>query len=193
MPKKSLTQLKEEITQCTACASSLALPPKPVVQLDEKASILIVAQAPGTKARASGRPFDDASGDRLRSWLGIDRTIFYDETKIACMPMGFCYPGKTAQGDLPPCKDCAPLWHPRVMPYLNNIKLTIYVGRYAQKHYLGTSDVTTSVKKWQDDFPHSLALPHPSWHNTAWLRKNPWFIEQVVPALQKRVQEILKK
>lgn len=184
-------KLLNDIRSCEACAEHLRLPPKPVVQLNTSAKILVIAQAPGIRARESGLPFDDRSGDRLRSWLGLDRTIFYDEKQLAFMPMGFCYPGTAKGGDLPPCKECAPLWHPQVFPHLVNIKLTLLVGIYAQRHYLQASGVTAIVKKWRDHAPSLLPLPHPSWHNNAWIQKNPWFSDELLPTLKNLVATIL--
>lgn len=187
----NFSTLLKEIRSCDACAFHLQVPPKPVVQLHREASILVIAQAPGTRARASGKPFDDASGDRLRAWLDVDRTAFYDEKKFAFMPMGFCYPGRSQGGDLPPCEECAPLWHPRVMPFLKNLKLTILIGTYAHRYYLGTSSVKDAVANYRAHLPHMLPLPHPSWHNNKWIRDNVWFTEELVPVLQKLVRKIL--
>ena len=153
---------------------------------------MIIAQAPGMLARQSGKPFDDRSGHRLRMWLGVDREQFYDETKFAMVAMGFCYPGKTAMGDLPPCEECAPIWHPQILPHLRRISLTLLVGSYALNYYLDSESVTDTVKKWRSCLPENiLPLPHPSWHNNAWLTKNPWFEKDLVPTLRKLVQTAL--
>jgi uracil-DNA glycosylase len=191
MTKQRLSQLVQEIRACEVCAFHLMVPPKPVVQFHQQAKILVIAQAPGTRARESGKPFDDKSGDRLRSWLGIDREIFYDETKLAFMPMGFCYPGKSATGDLPPCKECAPLWHPKILPHLTNVSLTLLVGTYAHRYYLKQGSVTTVMSDWRKHLPSTLPLPHPSWHNHNWLKRHPWFEEELVPTLQALVQSTL--
>ncbi len=191
MPRKSFIILKNDIKNCDFCAHHLRVPPKPVVQIHPDARILVIAQAPGTRARASGRPFDDASGDRLRAWLGVNRETFYDEKLFAFVPMGFCYPGKTASGDLPPCSECAPLWHEKIFEHLINIKLTLYIGSYALKYYLQSTSMTDTVLAWQKHFPTHLPLPHPSWHNNAWIERHTWFLNELVPALQKRVVRIL--
>jgi uracil-DNA glycosylase len=191
MANKAFLTLMKDIRSCDICAYHLSLPPKPIVQLHPKAPLLIIAQAPSTKARATGLPFNDSSGDRLRSWLGIDRETFYDEKKIALMPMGFCYPGVTSGGDLPPCKDCAPFWHPKIFPLLKNIKLTILVGSYAQKYYLNQEPMTKTVKNWRRCLPQFLPLPHSSWHNNAWLKKNPWFEAELLPRLKERIKMII--
>ena len=187
---RSMLPLLQEIRSCEACASYLKLPPKPVVQLDALARVLVIAQAPGARARASGRPFDDPSGDRLRTWLGIDREQFYDPTRFAFMPMGFCYPGSAEGGDLPPCKDCAPRWHPRITPHLTNVKLTLLVGSYAHRYYLQSTSVTEAVKSFRQCLPSKMPLPHPSWHNTNWLKNNPWFLQELVPELKALIKEI---
>lgn len=192
MPSKSFVVLKNDIKNCRTCAHYLQVPPKPVVQIHPDARILVISQAPGTRARDSGKPFFDASGDRLRGWLGVDRGIFYNEKLFACMPMGFCYPGKSGGGDLPPCRDCAPLWHPKILDHLTKIELTLYVGSYALNYYCNSTSMTKTVCEWREHFPTHLPLPHPSWHNNAWLGKHSWFMEEVVPALQKRVHQILK-
>lgn len=189
--QESFSSLLKEIRACQVCAYHLRLPPKPVIQAHAAARLLIIAQAPGARARASGLPFDDPSGDRLRRWLGIDRSVFYDETRIALMPMGFCYPGSSAGGDLPPCKDCAPLWHPQVLPYLSKIRLTLLVGSYAQRYYLKGPSMTEAVKNWRAHLPKLLPLPHPSWHNNAWIKQNPWFENELLPVLKRRVKQII--
>lgn len=192
MSDRAFSLLMKEVRACDVCASSLTLPPKPVLQANKNARILIIAQAPGTRARASGLPFDDPSGDRLRGWLSVDRKTFYDEKLIALMPMGFCYPGKGVGGDLPPCKECAPLWHPQIRPHLTNIKLTLLVGSYAQKYYLKSSSLTETVKSWRNYLPTIIPLPHPSWHNNAWIMRNSWFSTEVVPVLQALVKKALR-
>jgi len=189
---KKFSSLLKEVHACNACSHHLSLPPKPIIQVHPQAKILIIAQAPGIRARTSGLPFDDASGNRLRHWLSIDRTIFYDETKIALMPMGFCYPGTTKTGDLPPCSGCAPLWHPQLRPYLENVKLTLLVGGYAQKFYLQSTSVTQAVKSWPSHFETLIPLPHPSWHNTRWIKKNLWFESELLPKLKSQVAKIIE-
>ncbi len=184
-----LSALLHQVRACTACAD-LPLGPRPVVQLHPAARLLIIGQAPGTKVHATGLPFNDPSGDTLRRWLGLDREGFYDETRVALMPMGFCYPGKQAGGDAPPRPLCAPLWHARLRAFLPNIRLTILLGRYALSGYLpdrAADSVTEIVKAGPVDHP-SLGrlwpLPHPSPRNRRWLAQNPWLEAERIPALQ---------
>lgn len=163
-----------------------------MVRINPKATILIIGQAPGTKVHETGVPWNDPSGDRLRTWMAIDREMFYDDGRIAIMPMGFCYPGRaTAGGDNPPRPECAPLWHDRLRAFLPHITLTLLVGRYAQKHYLGKSGgktMTETVRNHAKFTPHGfLPLPHPSWRTTAWQRKNPWFDTEVLPVLRSHI------
>lgn len=189
--QKGFNALLKNIRACEFCRFRLALPPKPIVQLDPRAPILVIAQAPGMRARTSGRPFDDASGDRMRKWLGVDRAIFYDESKMAFMPMGFCYPGTSKTGDLPPCSECAPIWHPQILPRLVCVELVLLVGSYAHNFYLNQSSVSAAMNNWREHLPYMLPLPHPSWHNNNWLKKHQWFEETVIPYLQKRVKDLL--
>lgn len=157
---------------------------------------MIIGQAPGTRVHASGKPFTDPSGDRLRDWMGVDETVFYDESRIAIVPMGFCFPGLDAAGsDLPPRKECAPLWHQKLITQLPNIRLTLLVGLYAQRFYLGSQvrkTMTETVREGASFGPDYLPLPHPSWRNTAWLRKNPWFAAKILPLLRCRIKELLQ-
>ncbi|WP_232305518.1 uracil-DNA glycosylase family protein [Gilvimarinus polysaccharolyticus] len=181
------------IRQCTLCAQDLPLPPKPILQVDSNAKILIAAQAPGLLAHDAGRPFDDPSGDRLRRWLGVSPQQFYDPTLFALLPMGFCYPGTRVGGDLPPRPECAPKWRQEVLEYLEQIELTLIIGQYAQAYHLpnGKKTLTERVQNWRNHLPQQLPLPHPSGRNNRWLAKNLWFEKEVVPALQHRVQEVL--
>ncbi len=176
---------------CRVCAAHLPLGPRPVLRARESARLLIVGQAPGTRVHETGVPWNDPSGDRLRDWLDLDRPAFYDETRIAIVPMGFCYPGRDARGgDRPPRPECAPLWHPPLRAALPAIALTLLVGSYAQRYYLGRhrrASLTETVRAWRDYLPAFLPLPHPSWRNTAWLKKNPWFEAELVPELRRRV------
>lgn len=184
---ETLSQLVQEIRGCTVCAAHLPLGPRPVVRLAASARLLIIGQAPGTKVHASGVPWDDASGERLRQWMGVDRAAFYDETRTAIMPMGFCYPGRGKGGDLPPRPECAPLWHARVRAQLPNIALTLLIGQYAQARYLtcGKQSLEDRVRDWQHHLQQGyLPLPHPSPRNTLWLKRRPWFEAEVVPALR---------
>jgi uracil-DNA glycosylase len=189
-----LPALLKEIRACTTCAKHLPMGVRPVVQADSLARILIAGQAPGRKVHKSGVPFDDASGERLREWLGVDRDAFYDQTKFAILPMGFCYPGTGNSGDLPPRTECAPQWRARLLALLPNIELTLLSGQYAQDWHLPNNEadtLTETVKAWRSEWPTTLPLPHPSPRNNIWLKKNPWFVLEVVPALHKRVRGIL--
>ncbi|MCB9949113.1 MAG: uracil-DNA glycosylase family protein [Rhodospirillaceae bacterium] len=180
---------------CAACAAHLPLGPRPVFRLDPAARLLIVGQAPGTRVHETGIPWNDASGDRLRAWLGLDRDRFYDAARIAIVPMGFCYPGTDARGgDRPPRPECAPLWHARLLRHLPALGLTLLVGSYAQRHYLAArrrASLGETVRAWRDYLPAYLPLPHPSWRNTAWLKRNPWFDCDLVPDLRARVGALL--
>ena len=184
-----------EARACRLCAAELPLGPRPVLRATSTARLMIVGQAPGTRVHASGIPFDDPSGDRLRAWLGIDRETFYDENRLAILPMGLCYPGQDARGaDKPPMKICAPTWHPRIRPLLPKLELTLLVGLYAQARYLGPArkkNLTETVQSWRDYGPEFLPLPHPSWRNTAWLKRNPWFEAEVLPELRRRVEALI--
>ncbi|MBI3452336.1 MAG: uracil-DNA glycosylase family protein [Rhodospirillales bacterium] len=180
---------------CTLCAADLPLGPRPVLLVRPAARLLLVGQAPGTRVHETGLPFNDRSGDRLREWLGIDRRTFYDNPRFAIMPMGLCYPGRDARGgDRPPMKICAPTWHPRLRPLLSGVELTLLVGTYAQAYYLGPRrkpSLTATVRAWRDYAPAFLPLPHPSWRNTGWLRRNPWFAREVLPELRRRTAALL--
>lgn len=195
-PDRALDRLVRDIGRCATCAEHLPLGPRPVVRLSTTARLLIIGQAPGTKVHATGLPWNDPSGDRLRAWLDMDRDAFYDTTRIAVMPMGFCYPGRLPKGgDAPPRKECAPQWHARVRGSLPGVKLTLLVGSYAQAHYLGDARGATladSVRAYRDYLPDFFALPHPSWRTLAWAKKHLWFETEVVPALRKKVRAILK-
>jgi len=183
--------LLAEARACRLCAAHLPLGPRPVLRASPTARLLIVGQAPGTRVHETGVPWNDASGDRLRDWLGLERDTFYDEAGIAIVPTGLCYPGRAAGGgDRPPRPECAPLWHPRLRPLLPNVALTLLVGCYAQAYYLGTrrrATLTDTVRDWRDYLPDFLPLPHPSWRTTAWLRKHPWFADDLLPELRHRV------
>ena len=197
MPRKTakeiaLKELLAEVRACRHCEADLPLGANPVLRASATARLLIVGQAPGTKVHASGVPWNDPSGDRLRDWLDIDRDTFYDESRIAIVPMGFCYPGKGKSGDLPPRPECAPLWHERLLAHMPRVELVLLVGSYAQQHYLGASreTLTERVRRWRDFAPRYLPLPHPSPRNTLWLRRNDWFEEAVVPELRQRVADL---
>ena len=188
----ALNELLAEIRQCRHCEKSLPLGPNPVLRASASARLLIVGQAPGTRVHATGIPWNDPSGDRLRQWLQMEREQFYDESRIAIVPMGFCYPGRGKSGDLPPPPDCAPLWHERLLARMPDLQLILLVGSYAQAHYLGRSreTLTQRVQRWADFGPRYFPLPHPSPRNIAWLQRNPWFEAQVIPALRQRVSAI---
>lgn len=187
---EDLSTVIAEARRCTYC-SNLPLGPRPIFQIGVNARILIVGQAPGRLTHAKGLPFDDVSGNRLRLWMGISRDEFYDESKIACLPMGFCYPGKGKGGDLPPRPECAPRWRPRLMSLLPNVSLTLVLGQYAiAEHFPGDKrKLTMQVMSWQGG--NAMPLPHPSPRNGVWLRANPWFETDVLPRLRLRVQMAL--
>ncbi|KAA0683053.1 uracil-DNA glycosylase family protein [Roseomonas genomospecies 6] len=190
-----LKDLFEQARACRLCAAVLPHGCRPVLRGSPSARLLIVGQAPGARVHATGIPWNDPSGDRLRQWLAMDRTAFYDESRIAIVPMGLCYPGTAPKGgDYPPRPECAPLWHPPLRTALTGVRLTLLVGSYAQAHYLGNRrkrTMTDTVAAWREYLPEFLPLPHPSWRNTAWLKKNPWFDAELVPALRRRVEEAL--
>ena len=194
----NLADLSARISACTYCrdrflATETAHEPRPVAWLSETAPILIAGQAPGARVHASGIPFDDPSGDRLRDWLGLDRDSFYDRSKVAILPMAFCFPGYRKGSDLPPPPDCAKLWRQQSLGVMPQIKLTLLVGGYAQKWHLDgkAMPVTERVRDWQNLTPSHLPLPHPSWRNTGWLNKNPWFEAEVLPWLRTTVKDLL--
>lgn len=187
-------QLIQQVSKCVICEPHLPLGARPVVQFNPAARILIAGQAPGLKVHETGKPFNDASGQRLRQWLGLSEDEFYDASNIAILPMGFCYPGKGKSGDLPPRKECAPAWRAKLLAALPNIELTIVLGKYAQAYHLPQSKnvpLTELVKSWREYWPAILPLPHPSPRNNIWLSKNPWFEQDVLPALAPRVKKLL--
>ena len=171
----AIIDLLNEVRDCRHCEAHLPLGPRPVLRASSTARLLIIGQAPGTRVHASGVPWDDPSGDRLREWLQVDKRTFYDEGQIAIVPMGFCYPGKGQSGDLPPRPECAPLWHEQLLAQMPDVELVLLVGAYAQAHYLGKSkeNLTQRVQRWRDFLPRYLPLPHPSPRNNLWLRRNP--------------------
>lgn len=195
---KSLKDLSQDISSCRLCQSRFAAThsahePRPVVWLSSTASILVSGQAPGARVHASGKPFTDPSGERLRQWMGVSDAEFYDLKKVAVLPLAFCFPGYNAKGsDLPPPPLCARTWHAQVMQEMPNLRLKLLVGGYAQKWHLGTKQsVTDCVASWRNAPEGVFPLPHPSWRNTGWLKKNPWFEEELLPVLQKRVRQVL--
>ncbi|WP_080593243.1 uracil-DNA glycosylase family protein [Pseudomonas fluorescens] len=188
----TLESLLKDIRKCTLCAEHLPLGPRPVVQASESSRILIVGQAPGRKVHASGVPFDDASGERLRDWMGVSKAIFYDPEVVAIVPMGFCYPGSGKSGDLAPRPECAPAWRERLLSQLKNVELTLVIGQYAQAYHLPgeQANLTELVRDWRTYSDGLLPLPHPSPRNNIWLKRNPWFEEELLPELRLRVREI---
>lgn len=188
--------LVDDVSACRTCTdrfvnTTMKHDPRPVFWIGKSAAILVSGQAPGMRVYKSGVPFDDASGDRLRDWMGLSRRDFYDRDLISILPMAFCFPGYSANGsDLPPPPICAKLWHQKVMNLIEPPKLTLLVGGHAQKYYLGKGTVTKRVQNWRDFGPDVFPLPHPSWRNTGWLKKNPWFLAELIPALQQRVQDV---
>jgi uracil-DNA glycosylase len=189
-PTGDLDLLLRDIRACRLCEASLPLGPRPVLRASTTARLLIVGQAPGTLVHASGIPWNDASGMRLRGWLGLDRDAFYDEARVAIVPMGFCYPGRGTSGDLPPRPECAQTWHPRLLPMLPEVRLVLAIGQYAQVYLLGATrkkSLTDSVRAWPEYAPRAFPLPHPSPRNVAWFKHNPWFDAEVLPALRLQV------
>lgn len=194
----AMNRLGDQIRDCRLCAARFAATqtrhsPRPVVWFRPSARLLIAGQAPGMRVHQSGKPFNDPSGERLRAWLGLSEAEFYDQSRVAIVPMAFCFPGYNAKGsDLPPPRICGETWHDLVMQELGKIDLTILVGGYAHKYHLGVkTGVTDTVKAWRDHAPRLFALPHPSWRNTAWLKKNPWFAAEVLPELRAQVQRVI--
>lgn len=188
-----MKQLLAEIRACTVCAAHLPAGPRPVVQAAPEARIVIIGQAPGRRVHESGVPWDDPSGVRLRDWLGLSSDEFYDPTVVALVPMGFCYPGTGKSGDNPPRPECAPLWHDRVLDHLATDRLEIIIGMYAQSRYVPNraKTLTATVANWADYLPDQVVLPHPSPRNHHWLGKNPWFETDTLPAVRRRVDEVI--
>ncbi|WP_373491058.1 uracil-DNA glycosylase family protein [Parasphingorhabdus sp.] len=190
---RQLDDLLAEVRSCTIC-SGLPLGPRPLLQAGKDANILIVGQAPGSKTHEKGRPFDDASGKRLRAWLGVSEDQFYDPDIFAIIPMGLCYPGTGAGGDLPPRPECAPAWRKPLLQALPNIQLTLLLGQYALSWHLGerqSRTLTQTVQRWPEFWPDLLPLPHPSPRNIRWFKANPWFEADVIPVLQRRVRALI--
>ena len=188
-----LEDLLIEIKGCQICKDNLPFAPNPVLKASETSKLLIVGQAPGTKVHASGIPWDDQSGKLLREWLKIDMDTFYNEEKVAIIPMGFCYPGKGPSGDLPPRKECAEHWHQKLLNRLPNVEFSLLIGQYAQNYFLGDQmkrNLTETVNSFHEYLPKYLPLPHPSPRNRFWFKKNPWFEKEVLPYLQHRIKEI---
>lgn len=189
----SLASLLTEVRACTLCAEHLPLGPRPIVQAHPSARILIAGQAPGRRVHQTGVPFNDPSGDRLREWLGISRETFYDPKQVAIVSMGFCYPGTGKSGDLPPRPECAPAWREQLLAHLENLKMTLVIGQYAQAYHFPRqyNSLTELVQNWRAYWPQTVPLPHPSPRNNIWFTRNPWFTEELLPVLQARVAEVL--
>ena len=190
-----MNTLFEEIKQCQTCAANLPLEPKPILRFNENSKIVIIGQAPGIKAHQSAMDFDDLSGDKLRTWLGVDRETFYNTNNFAVIPMGFCYPGKGKTGDLPPRPECLPQWHQHIFDTLREVQLTLLIGAYAQKAYLGDAfqkNLTETVRNYHQYLPLQFPIPHPSPTNRFWMAKNKWFTTEVLPELEHRVNMILR-
>lgn len=191
----SLDSLLADVRACRACEAHLPRGPRPIVQVGEGARVLIVGQAPGTRVHASGIPWDDASGKRLREWLGVDAATFYDPTQFAIIPMGYCYPGRSKSGDLPPRPECAELWLGHLLAKLPDVKLTLLIGAHAQKHFLGPRrklTLTVTVQAWHEVTPVYFPLPHLSPRNTPWLQRTPWFKQELVTVLRARIDPIVE-
>ncbi|CAB0150896.1 hypothetical protein PSI9734_01335 [Pseudidiomarina piscicola] len=193
-----MDELLQQVRACRYCEAELPCKPRPVLQAAPAAKILIAGQAPGRRVHASGVPFDDPSGERLRTWLGVDRTAFYDAQKFAILPMGFCYPGTGKSGDLPPRPECAPLWRESLLAKLPKLELVIAIGSYAIRWHLHQQglgsqrdNLTQTVARWREFWPTVLPTPHPSPRNNLWLKRNPWFETEVIPELQKRVKLLI--
>ena len=185
--------MSAEAAACRLCSRSLE--PRPVFRVGATARLLIVGQAPGRRVHETGIPWNDPSGDVLREWLAMDRNAFYDTSRIAIVPVGLCYPGTVDGADLPPMPACAPLWQPKFRAALPRIALTLLVGSYAQKYYLGARRKATlalTVRAFREYLPDFFPLPHPSWRNKAWLKRNPWFEKDVIPALRRRVNACMR-
>jgi uracil-DNA glycosylase len=189
----SLSRVAAEARACTLCAAALPYKPRPVFLVGRRARLLIVGQAPGRRVHETGVPWNDPSGDVLREWLALERSRFYDTSRIAIVPTGLCYPGTVEGVDLPPCRECAPLWQPRFRAALPDIELTLLVGSYAHAYYLERrrkDSVGATVRSYREYLPEYFPLPHPSWRNLAWLKRNPWFERDVIPALRRRVKAL---
>jgi len=192
---ETLDALLSEVSKCELCVPTLPLGPRPLLKISRRVRLLIIGQAPGRVAHTTGVPWDDKSGERLRTWLDVSPERFYAAPELGLMPMGFCYPGTGSGGDLAPRSECAPAWHERLLAQMPALELTLVIGRYAQVAYLpggGGASVTESVKAWRTLFPRWLALPHPSPRNNRWLKSNPWFEEDVVPALRRETERLVR-
>ena len=193
--KSKTLKLADEIKGCKVCEEFLPFPPKPIFSFSRRSKIVLIGQAPGIKVHESETPWEDTSGIRLREWLGVTSEKFYNTKNFAIVPMGFCYPGKGVSGDLPPRPECAPFWMKQVLENLKSHKLKILIGQYSQKHFLGDlmkRNLTETVRNWREFLPDFLVLPHPSPRNNIWLKKNPWFSEELLPEIRNLVSQSLK-
>jgi uracil-DNA glycosylase len=193
MEYSTLDELLIAVRKCRACEKQLPFGPRPVLQAGKTARILVVGQAPGIRVHTTGIPWDDPSGERLRMWMGLDADRFYDESQIAIIPMGYCYPGRGRGGDLPPRRECATLWLDHLLAMLPQIELTLLIGLHAQRHFLSNRrkhSLTDTVKAWREFAPEYLPLPHPSARNTPWFQRNPWFEHELLPMLRERVKSL---
>ncbi len=189
-----MESLLAAVRNCRACAAHLPLGPRPVLQAAETSRILIVGQAPGMRVHTTGIPWDDASGERLRGWMGVGKDIFYDESRIAIIPMGYCYPGRGSSGDLPPRRECAELWLTQLLAKLPQIEMTLLIGQHAQRHFVGSrrkSSLAETTKAWREYAPQYIALPHPSPRNAPWLQRNSGFEQELLPELRMRLGALL--
>ncbi len=192
----TLEALLAAVRGCRACEAHLPLGPRPVLRASSTARVLIVGQAPGVRVHTTGIPWDDSSGERLRGWMGVDQGVFYDESRIAIIPMGFCYPGRGDGGDMPPRRECATLWLDQLLARLPGIELTLLVGQYAQRHFLGRRrkpSLTATVEAWKEYAPQYLPLPHPSPRNQPWFKRHPWFERALVPVLRERITPLVER
>ena len=192
--QEPLDVLLQQIASCRECASHMSVTPRPVLSLSKYSRIIIIGQAPGSIVHKTGKPWDDKSGDNLREWMDVTEDQFYDTKNFGIVPMGFCYPGKGKSGDLPPRKECAPLWHDKIFEQSSNQQLTLLIGQYAQKYYLKAlkkKTLTDTVRRFDDYLPEYFVLPHPSPRNNIWMKKNPWFKQEVLPILRLEVKRIL--
>jgi uracil-DNA glycosylase len=191
---RSLDTLLAAVRNCRACEQHLPLGARPVLRAHAAARILIVGQAPGLRVHTTGIPWDDASGQRLREWMGVNRDTFYDETRIAIIPMGYCYPGRGEDGDMAPRRECAELWLDRLLAKLPRIELTLLIGQYAQRHFLRNHrkrSLAETTRNWQDYAPQYIPLPHPSPRNQPWFKRHPWFAQRLLPVLQARIETLV--
>lgn len=192
----TLGSLLAAVRDCRACEAHLPLGPRPVLRAEQTARILIVGQAPGARVHMTGIPWDDASGERLRGWMGVGKDVFYDGSRIAIIPMGYCYPGRGKGGDLPPRRECAELWLDHLLAKLSRIELTLLIGQHAQRHYLGNrrkSSLAETTRAWRDYGPRYIPLPHPSPRNTPWFQRNAWFEQQLLPEIRMRIGALVAR